>query len=158
MKPKPADKQLDGFIARYTPAIAALARAAFAKLRRIVPRATILVYDNYNALVIGFGPSERASEAALSLALYPRWVSLFFLQAAGLPDPDRLLRGNGKQARHVVLANADMLDTPAIQALIATALERARVRIDPTNPGRLIIKSVSEVQRPRRPAPKKGRA
>src|ERR1039458_9537409 len=64
-----------------------------------LPGAVQLVYDNYNALVIGFGPSERASEASFSIVLYPRWVTLFFLQGAGLPDPRRLLKGSGKVVR-----------------------------------------------------------
>ena len=69
-----------------------------------------LVYDNYNALAIGFGPSERASEAIFSIVLYPRWVTLFFLQGAGLADPKRLLKGSGKVVRHIVLASAADLD------------------------------------------------
>lgn len=151
-------KQLDGFIAKYTPDVAALARAAFARLRDLVPGATIMVYDNYNALAIGFGPTERASDAVLSLAVYPRWVSLFFLQGAILPDPGRLLAGSGKKARHRVLPDVEELDRPAVRSLIAAALERARVPIDPAGAGRLVIKSVSATQRPRRPAAKKGKA
>ena len=49
-----------------------------------------------NALAIGFGPTERASEAIFSIAVFPRWVSLFFLQGAGLPDPDGILQGEWK--------------------------------------------------------------
>ena len=71
--------QLDAFLDKYTPAVATLARACLAKMRARLPGAVQLVYDNYNALAIGFGPSERASEAIFSIALYPRWVTLFFL-------------------------------------------------------------------------------
>jgi hypothetical protein len=110
------------------------------------------VYDNYNALAIGFGPSERASEAIFSIALYPRWVTLFFLQGVGLPDPKGLLKGSGKVVRHIVLSSAADLDLPAIQELMTKALRRAEAGIDPTAPGRLVIRSVSAKQRPRRPA------
>ena len=68
-----------------------------------------------------FLPSERTSDAIFSIAFWPRWVSLFFLQGAGLPDPSRLLRGSGKIARHIVLEDADDLDKPAVQELIACA-------------------------------------
>ena len=81
--------QLDAFLDKYTPPVATLARACLAKMRARLPGAVQLVYDNYNALAIGFGPSERASEAIFSIALYPRWVTLFFLQGAALPDPRR---------------------------------------------------------------------
>src|ERR1039458_3337653 len=48
--------QLDAFLDKYTPAIATLARACLAKMRARLPGAVQLVYDNYNALAIGFGP------------------------------------------------------------------------------------------------------
>ncbi len=144
--------QLDAFLDKYTPAVATLARACLAKMRARLPGAVQLVYDNYNALAIGFGPSERASEAIFSIALYPRWVTLFFLQGAGLPDPRRLLKGRGKVVRHIVLASAADLDLPAIQDLMAQALQRAEAGIDPAAPGRLVIRSISAKQRPRRPA------
>jgi len=100
MKAESPKVQLDGFLAKFTPEVRAIAKAALAKMRRRLPGALELVYDNYNALAIGFGPSERASEAIFSIALFPRWVSLFFLQSgAKLPDPQKLLkaaaRGSG---------------------------------------------------------------
>lgn len=150
-KDTPAERALQGFIDRYTPAIATLARACLKKMRAKLPGAAQLVYDNYNALVIGFCPSDRASEAIFSIVLYPRWVTLFFLQGAGLPDPNNLLKGGGKMVRHIVLASAEDLDKPAVQALMATALNRAKVPMDPGAPGNLEIRSISPTQRPRRP-------
>ncbi|HZS09749.1 MAG TPA: hypothetical protein VFD58_33290 [Blastocatellia bacterium] len=152
MKDKSPEKQLADFIARYTPEIGALARAALARMRARLPGAVELVYDNYNALVIGFGPTERASDAIFSIALYPRWVNLFFLKGASLPDPQKLLKGSGKVVRHIVLEDAATLDKPAVQKLIAHALKSAARPLDGTGPGRIIIKSVSAKQRPRRPA------
>jgi hypothetical protein len=148
----PPQTRLDAFLDKYTPAVAALARACLAKMRARLPGAVQLVYDNYNALVIGFGPSERASEAVFSIALYPRWVTLFFLQGAGLPDPKHLLKGSGKMVRSIVLASAADLDSPAVQALMAAALKRADPAIDPGAPGSLVIRSISPKQCPRRPA------
>ena len=91
-----------------------------------MPAATELVYDNYNALVFGFGPTDRASEAILSLALYPRWVTVFFLRGAELPDPENLLQGTGRQVRSIRLGAASDLQSPAVEALIAEAISRAR--------------------------------
>jgi hypothetical protein len=143
--------RLDGVIAKYSPEIGALARDALVKMRARLPGAVEMVYDNYNALVIGLGPNERASDAIFSIVLYPRWVTLFFLQGAGLPDPHRLLKGSGKVARHIVLEDAEDLDKPEVEQLIAVALERARTPLEGSGPRRLVIKSVSAKQRPRRP-------
>ena len=146
-----AERQLATFIAKFNDEVGSLAEAILGEMHRLYPTALELVYDNYNALVIGFGPSERASEAIFSIVLYPRWVTLFFLQGAGLPDPNKLLKGSGKVVRHIVLAAAADLDKPAIQALMTIALNRARAPIDPDAPGTLEIRSISAKQRPRRP-------
>jgi hypothetical protein len=145
-----ARRQLDDFIAKYSPAIAKLARAAFLRLRKRLPGASVLVYDSYNALAIGFSPSERASEIVFSLALYPRWVSLFFTQGASLTDPKRRLKGSGNAMRHIVLERIAVLDESYVRALMADALKRAGTTLA-TGRGEIIIKSVSTRQRPRRP-------
>jgi hypothetical protein len=147
-------KQLDGFIAKFSPEIAAMTQAVVKKMHKRYPTAQVLVYDNYNALAIGFGPSEKAGEAIFSIAVYPKWVSLFFLQARGVPDPEGLLKGSGKVARHVVLESSEDLEIPAIVAMMEAAVEVAKVPFAGTGKGRLVIKSVSAKQRPRRPAVK----
>lgn len=112
-----------------------------------------MVYDNYNFLVVGYGPSERASEAVLSIAFAPRWITLCFLQGGPrLPDPDKLLRGSGNVVRNVRLLSARDLSSAPVRALIDVALLRAAVPIVPRGRGKLVIKSISTKQRPRRPA------
>lgn len=149
--PKSPDALLGSFIAKYTPEIDALARAALTTMRSRLPGAVELVYDNYNALAIGFGPTDRPSDAVFSIVLYPRWISLFFLHGASLPDPQKLLRGSGKVVRHIVLEDASVLDRPGVRALMDRALERAKP-LDKAAPRRIVIKSISARQRPRRPA------
>ncbi|HTM32916.1 MAG TPA: hypothetical protein VL263_16505 [Vicinamibacterales bacterium] len=143
--------QVSRFMARYDADIIGVAIDARARLRRRMPGAHELVYDNYNALVIGFGPTERASDAVISLALYPRWVTLFFLFGATLPDPLGLLKGSGKQVRSIRLATASTVDTPGVRALIDAALAEADPPMPLRSRGRVIIKSVSAKQRTRRP-------
>ena len=71
------------------------------------------MYDNYNALVVGFGPTERPSDALFSIVVYPRYVSLAFLTGATLTDPEGVLEGEGKKVRHVRLNEAGVIDSPA---------------------------------------------
>jgi hypothetical protein len=151
MPKKTPTRELAGFLAKYDPAVASVARAALARLRKRLPGATEIVYDNYNALAVGFGPGDRASEAIFSIAVYPRWVSLFFLQGARLKDPAKLLKGSGAKVRHIVLGEASDIGAEKIDALIASALLEAVRPIDPKAKRQLIIKSVSARQRPRRP-------
>lgn len=147
-----AEAELEAFIDKYTPEVAALTRQLFEKMKRRVPGATIMVYDNYNALAIGFGPNDKASRAVLSLAVMPSWVTLCFLYGVGLPDPHRMLNGSGNQVRHLRLHSPEDFDDPRVQALIAEALDRCEPPIDPSGEQRLIIKSISAKQRPRRPS------
>lgn len=151
MSPPTPAQQLSSFLAKFDPRIAASARTALSRLRKKLPGAIEVVYDNYNALAIAFGPSDRASEAIFSIAVFPRWVSLFFLQGAKLPDPDKVLKGSGTQVRHIVLTDLIILDQPAVKKLMALALKAAKKPLDPKQRRRLIIKSISAKQRPRRP-------
>src|SRR4051794_9843935 len=116
------EARLEGFLAKYTPEVAAEAVAALERLRPQVPGAVEMVYDNYNALVVGFGATERASEAVLSIAVMPRWVTLCFLQGAALPDPHGLLRGEGNVVRNLRLGSAADLDRPEVRELIGLAV------------------------------------
>jgi hypothetical protein len=148
----PAEEQLAAFVAKYTPEIGEQVCAILQTMRSRLTGAIELVYDNYNALAIGFGPTERVSEVIFSIAVYPRWVSLFFFQAHGLADPEKLLKGSGKMARHIVLTDPEALNSPSIRALMDQALKKAVKPLDPTQPHRIVIKSISAKQRPRRPA------
>jgi hypothetical protein len=145
-------RQLEVFLGRYSPEVGKVARQALRLLRRNLRGAFELVYDNYNALAIGFSPSDRASDVILSVAVYPRWVSLFFMRGAALPDPSGLLRGSGRRVRHIRLESAAVLKTHGIQRLIHEAIERSPKGLDPAAARRLLIKSISATQRPRRPS------
>jgi hypothetical protein len=151
MPKKTPAQQLSTFLVKFEPRVAASARTALSRLRKKLPGATEIVYDNYNALAIGFGPSDKASEAIFSIAVFPRWVSLFFLQGAKLHDPDKLLKGSGTRVRHIVLTEPSILEQPGVKRLMAVALKSAKTPLDPSQRRRLIIKSISAKQRPRRP-------
>ena len=157
MKTESAERQLDRFLDTYAPEVAELARKGLVKLRKRLPHAIEMVYDNYNALACGFGPSERVSDVIFSIALYPRHINFFFLQGAKLPDPDGLLQGEGSAVRHIRLEDEKTLDREDVKAMMATAMQMAKVPFDKDTKYKLVIKSVSAKQRPRRPAAAKAK-
>lgn len=146
-----AETRLAEFLAKFTPEIEARAFAIIAAMRDRLPGAIIPVYDNYNALAVGFGPTDRVSEIVFSIAVFPRWVSLFFMRGATLGDPKGLLRGGGSQVRHIVIPGPEVLNDPNVCALMDAALQASPKPIDPHQPGGVVIKSISARQRPRRP-------
>jgi hypothetical protein len=153
-KHKSPEAELKGFIAKFTPEIQAQAHAVLAEVRAFLPGAQEFVYDNYNALAIGFCATERGSDPILSIVLYPRWISMFFLQnAVDFPDPEKLLKGNGKVVRHIVLTDGvATLRKRGVRALMKHALKVTPTPLDPSKPARVVIRSISATQRPRRPA------
>ncbi|MEQ1490788.1 MAG: hypothetical protein ABL932_09610 [Terricaulis sp.] len=120
------ENQLAAFIAKFTPDMAKRIRAARAKMRKRIPHAIEMVYDNYNFFVIGYGPNDKAGDAIFSLAAQAKGLSLCFLQGAKLSDPKRLLRGSGNIVRNIRLETADTLDLPDVEALIKAALKHAK--------------------------------
>jgi hypothetical protein len=144
-------KQLSLFLSRFSPDIVKLAKAARAKLRKRLPGAIEMVYDNYNALVIGFSPTERPSDAILSIVIWPKKVSICFIQGKHLPDPQHVLQGDGNQVRFIGLdAGAAILDTPAIRTLVSEAIAFGESPF--RGKGLLVIRAIAKKQRPRRSA------
>ena len=92
------EERLEHFIGKYSPQIAGIARSALNKMRQHLSGAVEFVYERAGSLVIGFGPNERVSDAPFSIVLYARWVRLFFLNGASLPDPHGILGGQRQQS------------------------------------------------------------
>jgi hypothetical protein len=140
-------RELVALLARFDPAIRTLVREARTKLRRRMPTAIELVYDNARALAIGFASSERLSDTIVSLAVSARGVNLYFMYGAVLPDPNHLLLGSGNRGRFVRLESAEMLDRHEIEDLLAAAIAEGDTPLPPSGRGRFIIKSVSPKRR-----------
>jgi Domain of unknown function (DU1801) len=119
-------------------------------LRKRLAAANELVWDNYNFLVIGYSATERPSDSIVSIAARARGVGLCFIRGARLPDPKKLLLGSGNQTRFIRLESAAVLARPEVEALITAAIDQAKTPLRATGRGKLIIRSVSARQRPRR--------
>jgi hypothetical protein len=107
--------RLAGFIAKFDPAMQKRIKAARAAMRRRLPSANELVYDNYNFFVIGYSASERPSDCLLSLAANAKGIVLSFYYGSSLPDPAGVLQGSGSQNRFIRLESAAMLQRPEVE-------------------------------------------
>lgn len=145
-----AESQLDGFIAKFDPENQTLIRECRAALRKRLPTANELIYDNYNFFVIGYCSSERASDCIVSIAAGANGVSLSFYNGAALADPAGILQGSGNQNRFIRLPSATILSRRDVDSLIGEAAKNGKVALSETGSGKLIIKSISAKQRPRR--------
>ncbi len=149
--PKP-EKQVRSFIAKFIPKHQALIRAVRKALRKRFPTAYELAYDNYNFFVLGYGPTERPSDAILSIAAAANGVGLCFIHGARLPDPHGLLSGSGTQTRFLRVPTADVLARPELEVLIESAVAHAKTPFRKAGSVVLVVRSISAKQRPRRKA------
>lgn len=146
-----AERQLASYFSKYEPAMVKFGKALRAKLRARLPGLfeIVYVYENQNALVISYSPTEHGYEGLCSIGLYPDGVKLFFGQGAQLSksDPNKLLQGKGKTVRHVVMNAVADFDRAEIEALMAAALKLAKVRLDASAKGAVIIRAEAQKQR-----------
>ena len=145
-----AQEQLRRFIKKFGPQDQRLIRAVRSAIRRRLPTANELVWDNYNFFVIGYSPTERPTDSIVSIAARANGVGLCFIYGASLPDPKGLLLGSGKQTRFIRLESAARVSHPDVEALIKAAIVKAPQPFLRHGGGKLIVRSIAAKQRPRR--------
>src|SRR5262245_2745112 len=144
-----AESQLRSFIEKFNAKDQRLIRAVRTAMRKRLPTANELVYDNYNFFVIGYSPTEKPTDSVFSIAARANGVGLCFIHGATLSDPKRLLLGSGRQTRFIRVESAAQLSHPDIESLIAEAVSQAKLTFPSRGRGKLVIRSVSAKQRPR---------
>jgi len=139
--PETPARQLANLIGSFDPVLRKLARTARAALRRRFPTAVELVYENFHALAISYSPTDDMSDCIVSLTINPMGAYVTFFDGARLPDPARVLEGNGDQTRFIRIRSASDLATTEVQALIDAAITQSRIPLPEGEPGPTVIKS-----------------
>ena len=145
-----AETELASFIDKFDHRNQELIRGVRAALRKELHGCCELVWDNYNFFVIGYSPTERPSDYVVSIAASAKGVSLSFNHGADLPDPEKVLLGTSKVNRFIRVHSIDVLTQEKIKRIIQIAREQSAVPQPWQCSGKLIIRSVSSKQRPRR--------
>jgi hypothetical protein len=141
------EQQLRGFIAKFEATNQRLIRALRKAMRKRLPAANELVYDNYNFLVIAYCPTKKPTESYFSLGADKNGANLFFgYNGTKLKDSKARLQGKGALNRFVRLESPKSL--VQVDDLVAQAIAVSK---EPTQQkGELIIRMISPKQRPRR--------
>lgn len=152
--------QLSALFARYPAPIAKLGRACYSRLvaRLGGYHQIVYLYENQEALVISFSPTEAGYEGVCSLSLRPGEVKVFFTRGAelGRVDSTRLLKGSGKTVRYVEVGAASDLERAEVEALFVAALKLAKPRVGDRAEGSIVFKVDSQKQRAERAKKAKG--
>jgi hypothetical protein len=120
---RPPDPQLLGFLKAYHPSIANLALALREIILEEVPDASESIYQVYT-VAIWFGFSGKMKDMFCYIATNARHVNLGFPRGSTLPDPNRVLEGDGKAMRHIKFATQRDIDRPFVRRYIRASIEQ----------------------------------
>lgn len=121
------------------------------KLRAFVldtyPDTNELIYDNYNALAIGYSLSDKQKEMFCHIAVYSKYVNMGFDHGVDLYDPGKLLKGTGKRIRHITVTDFGTFQKRNVKKLLEQSHQLALASIDNEIQliiGQSIVKSISD--------------
>jgi len=119
--PYPAPKALLEFLKPYDPSIRKLALSVRDFVIPEMVPCIETIYDAYNAVAFGYGPSESHVNGAIHVAVYAKHVNLGFNQGAHMKDPAKLLKGTGNNVRHITIKSAYDLKHPELRNYLREA-------------------------------------
>jgi hypothetical protein len=108
------------FLSNYSPKVRELAYKTRALIQKIIPNAQEFV--DPPSKIIAYGCSPKYANLICAIAPYKTYVNLIFTKGTKLSDPDKLLTGCGKRARHVKITSDEIISNPALQSLVKQAL------------------------------------
>jgi hypothetical protein len=114
--------ELESFLTPYNPGVRALALKLRALIRAVMPDA--IEQLDPPAHLIGYGVDRSYKGLICGITLHTAHINLMFARGTDLPDPEGLLVGTGKRARHVTIRQEAELDALAIRTLLRAALQQ----------------------------------
>ena len=143
-------KDLLKFLAPYPKTVQELAMMLRDFVWDLYPDANELIYDNYNAVSIGWSPTDRVSHTFCSVAVMPKYVHFGFYWGRLIKDPQKILLGKGNQYRYIIINKPDDLPKAYIGKLIKEAYAYSLSIVKDKKQlmkGQTITKSISPVKR-----------
>lgn len=118
----------------------------------LYPQANELIYDNYNALALGWSPTEKVSHIFCGIALYRtnKNIHFNFYWGSEISDPKKILIGEGKQYRYILVKNKESFPKAYIKKLMKYAYNNSLSKVKDKNQitkGLTITKSISAKKR-----------
>jgi len=114
------NSQLDEFLSAYPAEVALLAHQACLLIRQFMPDALELI--DRSADLIAYGTDSTYKGLICGITIHKAHINIMFARGASLPDPDNVLLGAGKKARHIKITYLHELDNPGVRRLLEVAL------------------------------------
>ena len=148
--PKEEISELVKFLLPYPEQVKVVALGLREFVWDLYPDCNELIYDNYNAVVFGWSPTDRAGDAFCSIAVYAQYINFGFMKGNELDDSLKLLNGAGSQYRYIRVADKEDFPAEYIKLLLEAAYQNSLYGIKPQKlsvNGQTIVKSVAKVKR-----------
>jgi len=118
----------------------------------LYPDCNELIYDNYNALAIGWSPTEKLGHTFCSIAVGRSSFNVHFgfYWGSQLADPKKILLGEGNQYRYILVRSWEEFPKAYITSLMKSAYENSMKKVKDRKllvSGLTVTKSVSPVKR-----------
>jgi hypothetical protein len=114
--------EIEQFLVSYAPGVRDLAWQLRAVIREVMPEA--IEQLDPPAHLIGYGVDRTYKGLICGITLHRAHINLMFARGTELPDPEHLLAGTGKRARHVKIQQAAEVLNPVVRALLLAALRQ----------------------------------
>jgi hypothetical protein len=120
-----SNTSVEELLAAYDPSIREIALKAREVVLATLP--DVIEMIDVPAHMIGYGYEQTYKGTICAIALHKAHVNLMFGKGTELSDPEGLLEGTGKKARHVKLTTPGDIERAAVVALLneAAVLTRA---------------------------------
>lgn len=121
----------------------------------LYPDTNELIYDNYNALALGWSPTEKVGHTFCSLALGRTSGNIHFgfYWGSQISDPGKMLLGQGNQYRYILVGNINEFPADYIKKLMTEAYSYSLAKVKDLSQirkGLTITKSISTSKRTRK--------
>ncbi|HEV3315346.1 MAG TPA: DUF1801 domain-containing protein [Candidatus Angelobacter sp.] len=136
---RPPDPQLLGFLEAYDRHISDLALALREVILEEAPDASESIYQVYT-VAIWFGFSGKMKDMFCYIATNAGHVNLGFPRGTSLPDPNRVLEGEGKTMRHIKFRSQRNVERSFVRRYIRAAMEQA-APVGAIGTGKSVVKS-----------------
>jgi hypothetical protein len=154
---RPPDPQLLGFLEPYGPHIAGLALTLREIILEEVPDASESIYQVYT-VAVWFGFSGKMKDMFCYIATNAGHINLGFPRGSALPDPNRVLEGEGKAMRHIKFKNAAELERNYVRRYIQASIEQLGAAASKGGTGKTVVKSSVKNKSPKTRSLKRRRA
>jgi hypothetical protein len=119
----------------------------------LCPKTNELIYDDYNAVAIGWSPTGKVGHTICSIAVgrSSKNIHFGFYWGNEISDPDKILLGKGNQYRYIIVTDKNKFPKAYIRKLVIEAHANSLAKVKDQKQiihGQTIIKSVSEKKRP----------